>query len=58
MKDLPINWAKILEKLWSFVTYLVAALVVVWLFYFFKNAPPTNNYRINKIQQEIRKILE
>jgi hypothetical protein len=57
MKDLPLNWIKILEKLWSFMTYLVAALVIVWLFYFFKNAP-SNNYRILKIQQEIRKIIE
>jgi hypothetical protein len=57
MKDLPLNWIKILEKLWSFMTYLVAALVIVWLFYFFKNAP-INNYRILKIQQEIRKIIE
>jgi hypothetical protein len=57
MKDLQLNWIKILEKLWSFMTYLVAALVIVWLFYFFKNAP-SNNYRILKIQQEIRKIIE
>lgn len=58
MEQPTLNWVKILEKLWGFITYLVAALVVIWLFYFFKNAPESNNHRILKIQQEIRKILE
>jgi hypothetical protein len=59
MKDLPLNWIKILEKFWSYATYLVAVLVVVWLFYFFKNAPPeSSNTRFLKMQQEIRKLIE
>jgi hypothetical protein len=58
MEQPTLNWIKILEKLWGFITYIVAALVVVWLFYFLKNAPESNNHKILKIQQEIRKILE
>jgi len=58
MKDLPLNWIKILEKFWSFMTYLVAALVLLWLFYFFKNAPESNSNKINRMQLEIRKLIE
>ena len=58
MSELPLNWVKILEKFWSFMTYLVAVLVLFWLFYFFKNAPESNNSKFNRMQQEIRKILE
>jgi hypothetical protein len=58
MKNLPINWIKILEKFWSYATYLVAILVVIWLFYLFKNASEINTSRYIKMQQEIRKIIE
>jgi hypothetical protein len=58
MERLPFDWIKILEKLWAYVTYLVACLVFIWLFYFLKNTLESNNYKIIKMQQEIRKILE
>lgn len=58
MKDLPLNWIKILEKLWIFTTYIVAVLVIAWLFYFFKTTLNSDNPRLIKLQQAIMKAIE